>query len=121
MYATARDWARFGLLYLNDGIWEGERILPEGWVSYSSTPAPSDPHGEYGAHFWLHPGGLLNREKGKPSRLPEDSFFALGHNGQSLTIIPSRKLVVVRLGLTKNPESWNLESFIIDVLEAIKG
>src|SRR5690606_12774066 len=56
MYATARDWARFGLLYLRDGMWDGDRILPEGWVTYSTTPAPAAPLGEYGAQWWLNAG-----------------------------------------------------------------
>ena len=104
MYATARDWARFGLLYLQDGIWEGERILPEGWVAYSTTLTPTDPRGEYGAHFWTNSSRDKNGEQGQWPNLPGDAFFALGYDGQSLTIIPSRRLVVVRLGLTKDPK-----------------
>ncbi len=53
VWATARDWARFGLLYLQGGVWAGRRILPAGWVAYTRSPAPADPKGEYGAHFWL--------------------------------------------------------------------
>jgi CubicO group peptidase (beta-lactamase class C family) len=56
MFATARDWARFGLLFLQDGTWEGRRLLPEGWVTFSVTPAPAAPDGVYGAHFWLRLG-----------------------------------------------------------------
>ena len=56
MFATPRDWARFGLLYLQDGVWNGERILPEGWVKYTTTPTPRAPRGEYGALFWLNAG-----------------------------------------------------------------
>ncbi|MCE5249690.1 beta-lactamase family protein [bacterium] len=119
MYATARDWARFGLLYLQDGVWEGERILPDGWVAYSKTPTPTDPAGEYGAHFWTNAGSAAHPGKGQWPHLPPDAFFALGHDGQSLTIIPSRKLVVVRLGLTKEPEAWNLDSFIAGILDAV--
>ena len=118
MYATARDWARFGLLYLQDGIWQGKRILPEGWVNYSVTPAPSAPLGEYGAHFWLKvPPSFLSRKSSTPL-LPADAFFAAGHEGQFVTIIPSRKLVVVRLGLTRIEGSWDQESFITQILKA---
>jgi len=119
MYATARDWARFGLLYLQDGIWQGKRILPEGWVNYSVTPAPSAPLGEYGAHFWLKvPPPFRSRISPAPL-LPADTFFAAGYEGQFVTVIPSRKLVVVRLGLTRIEGSWDQESFIAQILEAI--
>jgi CubicO group peptidase (beta-lactamase class C family) len=120
MYATARDWARFGLLYLQDGIWEDERILPEGWVAYSRTPTPTNPSGEYGAHFWLNTESEQNKGKRKYPNIPSDAFFATGHDGQSLTIIPSHSLVVVRLGLTKDQEAFDLDSFIADILQAIK-
>ena len=119
MYATARDWARFGLLYLQDGVWEGERILPEGWVSYSTTPTPTAPNGRYGAHFWT------NGEEGTPEdarpwkSLPADSFYAAGYEGQYIVVVPSRKLVVVRLGLTKKFKAWDMESFVSSILEAI--
>ena len=119
LYATARDWARFGLLYLNDGVFAGERILPEGWVSYSRTPTKTDPRGEYGAHFRTNANKEQNGPAGEWPHLPEDAFFAIGHDGQSITIIPSRKLVVVRLGLTQNPDAWNLDSFIAGILEAL--
>ena len=63
MFATARDWARFGLLFLQDGTWAGRRILPEGWVAFSVTPAPAAPGGVYGAHFWLRLGGATTRAR----------------------------------------------------------
>ena len=119
MYATARDWARFGLFYLQDGIWESERILPEGWVKYSKTLTVTDPKREYGAHFWTNAGREQNRGDGQWPNLPSDAFFALGHDGQSITIIPSRSLVVVRLGLTREPKAWNLDEFIAGILETI--
>lgn len=101
-YASARDWARFGLLYLHDGVWQDERILPEGWVEYTRTPgtAKMDWGGGYGAHFWLNASS--DPEKIEPAwpGLPDDAFFCLGNEGQSVTIIPSRNLVVVRLGMT---------------------
>jgi CubicO group peptidase (beta-lactamase class C family) len=90
-YGSARDWARFGLLHLHDGVWQGERILPEGWVTFVSTPAPADKTRGYGGLFWLNRGGAW---KG----VPEDAFMASGHMGQYTMIIPSRDMVVVRLG-----------------------
>ena len=115
-YVTARDWARFGLLYLNDGVWEGEWILPEGWVDYTrSRASASPPEKGYGAQFWLNTGG----EKRWMPSLPEDLYAARGHFGQTVNIIPSKKLVIVRLGQTFNKEAWDLDSFISDILEAI--
>ena len=83
LYATARDYTRFGLLYLNDGIVNGERILPEGWVKYSTTPAVAS-NGEYGAFFWL------NKSKSLPS-VPEDMYSCEGHDGQFIFIMPTQK------------------------------
>ena len=108
MYASARDWARFGLFYLQDGVWENERILPEGWVEFSRTSA-TVANGRYGAHFWL----MKNYPKQKP--LPEDLFLADGYQGQSVIIIPSRKLVLVRLG----KDGWKKRESIEQLLEAI--
>jgi CubicO group peptidase (beta-lactamase class C family) len=118
MHASARDWAKIGQLFLQDGVWEGERLLPEGWVGYSTSPAAEDPHGLYGAHWWLDLPGSRN-EDGTPrddiAQLPEDAFFSLGHDGQSMTVIPSRDLVVVRLGITRNRSAFDLRQFIADL------
>ena len=119
MYATARDWARFGQLYLHDGMWEGKRILPAGWVQFSTTPSPASPAGEYGAHFWLKLPNAYN--DGDESRMPPDTFHAIGHEGQFITIIPSRDLVIVRLGLTRAPHAWNHEAFVNAVLHALEN
>lgn len=118
LYATARDYARFGMLYLNDGVWQGERILPEGWVAYSTTPTPDAPKGEYGAHFWLNRGGTHQATERPYPRLPADAFFARGYQGQIIAMIPSKKLVVVRLGMTYG-DHWGMESFIKAVIDAI--
>ncbi len=116
MYATARDWARFGLLYLNDGYWEGDRILPEGWVEYTRKPTPNTPPADqYGAQFWLNAGGEGRWLPG----LPTDLYSARGHEGQYVTIIPSRDLVVVRMGLTRDEDAWDHESFVAAILEAV--
>jgi CubicO group peptidase (beta-lactamase class C family) len=117
MYATARDWARFGMLYAQDGVWNGERILPDGWVGYTRTPAPADPARRYGAHFWLDvPDGY----RATGARLPPDAFHAAGHQGQFVTIVPSRNVVIVRLGGTRQHDGWDHTAFVRDVLEALR-
>jgi len=118
MYATARDWARFGLLFLQDGMWEGERILPEGWVDYSITPTPLSV-GEYGAHWWLNAGEPDQPDTKKWPDLPTDLYRASGHDGQTVTIIPSSDLVIVRLGVSRDDETWDLGAFTADVLEVV--
>ncbi|HSC39444.1 MAG TPA: serine hydrolase [Chitinophagaceae bacterium] len=113
-YATARDWARFGLLYYNDGVWNGERILPEGWVKQASTPVvtPAGPQ-EYGYQLWLD---KLNADKPLQAGVPADVFYADGYGGQEVYIIPSKKLVVVRLGL----HVCDMESLLHGVMNAIR-
>jgi CubicO group peptidase (beta-lactamase class C family) len=85
-YCSARDFARFGYLYLRDGVWDGQRILPAGWVDYARTPSPQS-NGLYGAHFWAIPGSL-------------GLFYCSGAWGQRILISPKLDLVVVRLGVT---------------------
>jgi CubicO group peptidase (beta-lactamase class C family) len=119
LMATPRDWARFGLLYIQDGIWQGQRVLPEGWVNYSSTPTPPAPRGQYGAHFWLNAGSASNPADRVWPQVPADAFFADGYQGQRVVIIPSRKLVVVRFGLTPTPADMEFETFLVDVLGAL--
>lgn len=104
MYASARDFARLGLLYLQDGLWRGKRLLPEGWVSYSLTPAKSSPDGSYGAHMWLKLP--VSEGLGEPP-MPEDAYFFLGHDEQIVAVVPSRHLVIVRLGLTQKGGAWD--------------
>ena len=118
LYATAGDWARFGLLYLNDGMHGDERILPEGWVEYSVTPAPADSAGRYGAHFWLD---VPAEYCATGDDLPDDAFHAAGHEAQFVTIVPSRDLVIVRLGRTRYPEAWDHCAFVRDVLTVLDG
>ncbi len=115
MYATARDWARFGLLYLKDGVWNGERILPEGWVKYTTKPTKNSSNWKYGAHFWLNPETSNGRWM---PNLPSDLFFCWGHESQHVFIVPSRNLIVVRLGLSIEPTSWDFKTFLAEVLDA---
>ena len=118
-FATPRDWARFGLLYLQDGIWQGERILPPGWVKYSTTPTPRAPRGEYGAFFWLNTGSPVNPEDRRWPSAPRDAFAALGFQEQKVIVIPSKKLVLVRFGATSDRSAWNSDQFIANVLAAL--
>jgi len=112
LYVTARDYARFGLMFLDDGCVAGERILPEGWVDYSVTPA-SDSEGGYGAFFWL------NRNKSCPD-VPEDMFSCQGHDGQEIYIIPSKDLVVVILGYSPKPDRViDFNGLLRDVIAAL--
>lgn len=96
LYVTARDYARFGQLYLDDGCVGGERILPEGWVAYTTTPASAS-EGGYGAFFWLNQGGTC-------PDVPADMYSCNGHDGQQIYIIPSKELVVVILGYSPKPD-----------------
>jgi CubicO group peptidase (beta-lactamase class C family) len=118
-YATARDWARFGLLFLQDGVWRGERILPEGWVEYSTAPTPRAPQGQYGAHWWLNAGDPQDPADRPWPALPTDAFAAQGYEGQRVLVVPSRELVLVRLGQSRPESSFDLDSFAAAVLAAL--
>jgi CubicO group peptidase (beta-lactamase class C family) len=110
-YSTARDFARFGLFYLNDGVWNGERILPEGWVKYVTTPGPVQPAGDrqrYGGQFWIYSG---------LDGLPE-AYSPAGGQGQWAMTIPSAKVVVVRRGYDAG-QGFRITKFTADVLKAL--
>jgi CubicO group peptidase (beta-lactamase class C family) len=113
VYTTARDLARFGLLYLNDGIWNGERLLPEGWTSYVARPASSLPARKgrqgYGAQFWL-----LDQLEG----VPPGTYTASGNKGQLATIVPTQDMVVVRTGVNPQGVRWRQDTFVVDVIKA---
>jgi len=118
MFATARDWTRFGLLALRDGTWNGRRILPAGWMRFMTTPAPAAPEGEYAAHWWLK----LRSNRGAGARaplLPPDAYHAAGHGGQYVTVVPSRDVVIVRLGHAVDRDAWDQDAFAARVLDAL--
>lgn len=117
MYATARDWAKYGLLYLRDGVWRGQRLLPEGWVDYTRTPTPKSYLGCYGAQFWLNAG---NEEGRVFPALPNDLYYPSGFEGQHVFIIPSRRMVIVRLGFTPDPSAFDIETFVGGILETVE-
>ena len=102
LYITAREFASFGQLFLGDGVFQNRRILPEGWVEYSVTPASASNDG-YGSFFWLNKDGFW-------PDIPKDMFNCQGHDGQEIFIIPSKDLVVVVLGYSPKPDrvvDWN--------------
>jgi CubicO group peptidase (beta-lactamase class C family) len=101
MLASARDWARFGQLYLDDGVVGGKRILPEGWVKYSAQLTPGAWVG-MGAGFWTNLGDSLGAAYRTERGAPRDAFFAKGTIGQYVVIVPSEKLVIARLGRSPN-------------------
>jgi CubicO group peptidase (beta-lactamase class C family) len=121
LYATPRDWARLGQLYLNDGLWEGRRILPEGTVDYAITPALPDSAPFYGAHWWLNQP-LPDGQQRLPG-LPNDAYFMGGHEVQRVIVIPSKNAVIVRLGMTRPPVNDDVDvmpglAAIVDALPA---
>lgn len=111
-FGSAHDWLRFGLLHLWDGVWNGQRVLPEGWSELVSTPAPANESRGYGGLFWLNAGGAMDR-------LPPDAYWAAGFMGQNTVIIPSRDVVVVRLGPSPGGSSRYLNEVIGRMLEAL--
>ncbi|MDA9394122.1 beta-lactamase [Bradyrhizobium sp. CCBAU 45394] len=119
MLATARDWARFGQLYLNDGLAGGKRILPEGWVNYSATATPNAWVG-IGAGFWTNHGASFGANLRITHGWPRDAFFAKGTIGQYTIVIPSERLVIVRLGRSPNwpPEADGVFDLVRDVVAA---
>ncbi|MGB7584878.1 MAG: serine hydrolase [Terriglobales bacterium] len=103
--ASARDWARFGELYLNNGVVDGQRILPEGWVAYSTKPTLDSP---YGSGFWVNAGQHPDAHGRVHAGMPEDSYFASGLFGQRIVIVPSERLVIVRFGATIDPPDFDI-------------
>lgn len=121
VWTTARDLARLGLLYLNDGMWDGVRILPEDWNDYVARPAPDQPpqpeegraRPGYGAQFWLY-----DSRHG----LPAGTYAARGNRGQYLFIVPERNMLIVRRGFDGRPgEYFDMDRFVVDVLAAVGG
>lgn len=102
IYATARDWAKLGLLYLNDGVADGLRLLPEGWSRYVAMPAAAS-DGFYGAQFWLNRSGADGRPKYIPG-VPDEAYLIAGHEGQYVLIVPDKNMVIVRTGMTRAKE-----------------
>ena len=111
-YGTTRDWARFGLLFLNNGVFEGDTILSEDWVSFMTTPAPAS-DGAYAGTFWLKEPSPENALVD----IPDDVFFADGFLGQRVYVIPSKDLVVVRMGYGMG--NFSMNDFLREVIGAL--
>ena len=112
VFASARDWARFGMLFLDDGVVGGRRILPEGWVGYSSSPTLGT---NYAAGFWL------GSDEWRTSwGVPRDSFFAAGMLGQRVFVAPSERLVIARFGITHGDEE-GLGRLVTDMAAIFKA
>jgi CubicO group peptidase (beta-lactamase class C family) len=113
-YGSTRDWARFGMLFLNNGVFEGDTVLSPEWVEYMRTPTPAS-EGTYAATFWLKEPSPANALKD----VPGDLFFADGFLGQRIYIIPSKKLVVVRMGYSLG--NFSVNDFLRDVIATLPG
>lgn len=123
LYATARDWARFGLFMLGDGTAAGRQVVPAGFLAWMRQPAPAS-KGEYGnGQLWLHgpQGGTPDGEDPDAGfDLPADAVWALGHDGQSMAMIPSKGLVVLRMGLTPSRLGWKSQGLVEAVAKALE-
>jgi CubicO group peptidase (beta-lactamase class C family) len=114
LLASARDWARFGTLFVNDGVVEGQRLLPEGWVAFSTKPTLGT---AYGAGWWTS----LGTDSPPDRRAPTDAFFAFGNLGQRIAVIPSEQVVIVRLARAHLPrgDMAGFEQLVVDTLAAL--
>ena len=120
MWTTARDLARLGLLYLNDGVVDGARILPEGWAAYVAAPSGPQPRPRtagvapagYGAQFWLY---------GSDHGLPDGTYAARGNRGQILFIVPEQNVLVIRRGFDEvGGVRFDSVKFTADILSALE-
>ena len=140
---TARDWARFGQLFWQNGKWNGEQLLPDWWVKYATTPTPFAELGNYGklflflgkfraepdlvprlcthtgAQWWLNAGNKDDPSRRHFPRLPTDAFMALGYESQSVIVIPSRAAVIVRLGCSHPEAAFDVQEWVTQVLAAL--
>ena len=119
MLATARDWARYGQLWVDGGRSSDGAILSEEWIRFSTTPTPQSADGAYGAHWWLKLNPEIGGGTPAAASIASDAFFAIGHEGQTLTVIPSRRLVIVRLGAAIYIDAWNQAEFVASIQEAV--
>ena len=122
MYATARDWARYGQFLLQEGVWQGREMLPRGYVAMMASPVAAS-GGEYGHGLvWLWGSDAVSPGKNPDAAfgIPADTFWMEGHDGQSTAIVPSRELVIVRLGLTPARDHYQPQPLVKALLEAMR-
>jgi CubicO group peptidase (beta-lactamase class C family) len=110
-WATTRDWAKFGLLYLHKGSWNGEQLFEPSWAKYVATPTNTS-NGRYGAQFWLNAGGHF-------PDVPRDMLYCSGYQGQMVAVFPSHDLVIVRMGLTEEPD-FDFNGFLKGIVGSLK-
>ena len=108
-WANTRDWAKFGLLYLHKGNWNGEQLFNESWADYVALPTDTS-YGNYGAQFWLNVGK-------KFPNVPKDMYYASGYQGQMVAVFPSHDLVIVRMGLS---EKFDFNGFLSEVVGSLE-
>ena len=108
-WATTRDWAKFGLLYLHKGDWNGEQLFNESWAKYVATPTNTS-NGNYGAQFWLNAGGQF-------PNVPKDMYYCSGYQGQMVAVFPSHDLVIVRMGLS---EEFDFNELLSEIVRSLK-
>jgi CubicO group peptidase (beta-lactamase class C family) len=119
MLATARDWARYGQLWVDGGHSANRTILSKDWIRFSTTPTVQSADGRFGAHWWLKLNPEIGGDDPVAPSIAGDAFFAIGHEGQTLTVIPSRRLVIVRLGAAIYIDAWNQAEFVASIQEVV--
>ena len=123
MYATAQDWARIGQFLMQNGSWNGQQLLPDDYVRMMRTVVPAS-DGQYGqGQVWLEgPGGdnAHGKQPGAAFRLPADTFWMAGHDGQSIAVMRSRDMLVVRMGLTPARLHYEPRPLVKALLDALK-
>jgi CubicO group peptidase (beta-lactamase class C family) len=115
VYTNARDLARFGLLYLHDGVWNGQRLLSSEWIKFVRTPAPATAKtgNFYGGQWWLVPDTR--------SDVPRDAYSTAGNRGQFVVVVPSHALVIVRRGLDYGKQGFNQWDLTREVIKAVRS
>lgn len=114
LFMTARDFARFGLLYMRDGVWDGKRLIPEGWVDHARIETPAS-NGRYGAHWWLDGYADPPQIANATLAFPPDTFMARGHEEQSIIIIPSKDVIIVCLSLVTERDLSDMRDYLAGI------